>query len=401
MAGAADTTPEHTDELRIDLDPTPGVDLRRWCRRRPTRSGPARRATACVGYPKTTGNRGVHVYVRLEPRWDATTCAPPPSPSARELERRRPDLITAAWWKEERGTRVFVDFNQNAPHKTVFGAWWVRARPGAQVSTPFSWDELDAIHPDGSRSRTCPSGWRAGRPVGRDERRPQSLEPLLEMHARDLPAACSTRPGRRCTRSSRTSRRGSRPAGRARIVEPGSGRFEVGERRVLHHVVAVVHAEADRQQLRVGDVALDFAQHERELVAVAHGGGDQPHVPVDGRRDRAVVAEAREQLADLDELRQLEVDDVARLGPLLHGDRIPERAPHRLTRLRQFCVRQRVIDSPRANRDRLEPRARADGMEEVADVVPDGLAAEVELVGPSPGVERPRSSRRRTSARAA
>src|SRR5207302_4084951 len=67
---------------------------------------------------------------------------------ARELERRRPELITAAWWKEERGRRVFIDFNQNAPHKTVFGAWSVRARPGAQVSTPFSWDELDAIEPD-------------------------------------------------------------------------------------------------------------------------------------------------------------------------------------------------------------------------------------------------------------
>ena len=62
---------------------------------------------------------------------------------ARELERRRPDLITAAWWKEERGARVFVDFNQNAPHKTVFAAWSVRPRAGAQVSTPFRWDELD------------------------------------------------------------------------------------------------------------------------------------------------------------------------------------------------------------------------------------------------------------------
>ena len=67
---------------------------------------------------------------------------------ARELERRRPDLITAAWWKEERGRRVFVDFNQNAPHKTVFGAWCVRARPGAQVSTPFGWDELETIDID-------------------------------------------------------------------------------------------------------------------------------------------------------------------------------------------------------------------------------------------------------------
>ena len=67
---------------------------------------------------------------------------------ARELERRRRDLITAQWWKEDRGERIFVDFNQNAPHKTVFGAWSVRARPGAQVSTPLRWEEVDVIHPD-------------------------------------------------------------------------------------------------------------------------------------------------------------------------------------------------------------------------------------------------------------
>ena len=68
--------------------------------------------------------------------------------AARELERRCPELITSAWWKEERGERVFVDYNQNAPHKTVFGAWSVRARPGAQVSTPLAWDEIDKLLPD-------------------------------------------------------------------------------------------------------------------------------------------------------------------------------------------------------------------------------------------------------------
>ena len=94
-----------------------------------------------AGYPKTTGNRGIHVYVRLEPRWDSYEVRSAAVAVARELERRRPDLITAAWWKEERGERVFIDFNQNAPHKTVFGAWSVRARPGAQVSTPLAWDE--------------------------------------------------------------------------------------------------------------------------------------------------------------------------------------------------------------------------------------------------------------------
>ena len=103
-----------------------------------------------VGYPKTTGNRGLHVYVRLEPRWDSYAgAARPRSPSARELERRRPDLITAAWWKEERGERIFVDFNQNAPHKTVFGAW-SRARPPGRAG-------LDAARAGTSSTTSTPT----------------------------------------------------------------------------------------------------------------------------------------------------------------------------------------------------------------------------------------------------
>ena len=139
--------PGHTDELRIDLDPTPGVvfpqihEAARELERLLTEP-------ASPAIPKTTGNRGLHVYVRLEPRWDSYQVRAAAVAVARELERRRPDLITAAWWKEERGQRVFVDYNQNAPHKTVFGAWSVRARPGAQVSTPLAWAEIDDIHPD-------------------------------------------------------------------------------------------------------------------------------------------------------------------------------------------------------------------------------------------------------------
>ena len=113
-----------------------------------------------VAMPKTTGNRGIHVYVRLQPRWTSYEVRSAAVAVARELERRRPDLITAAWWKEERGSRVFVDFNQNAPHKTIFGAWSVRARPGAQVSTPFRWDELESVHPDDFTIATVPPGWR-------------------------------------------------------------------------------------------------------------------------------------------------------------------------------------------------------------------------------------------------
>jgi DNA ligase D-like protein (predicted polymerase) len=178
--------PDHADELRIDLDPTPGVDFAHIV----AAAAELRALLAEAGltsYPKTTGSRGLHVYVKLQPRWDSYQVRSAAVAVARELERRRPDLITAAWWKEERGQRVFVDYNQNAPHKTVFGAWSVRARPGAQVSTPIAWDELDHIHPDqftiaslAARLETADGDpWR-----DRDED-PQSLEPLLEMNARD------------------------------------------------------------------------------------------------------------------------------------------------------------------------------------------------------------------------
>jgi DNA ligase D-like protein (predicted polymerase) len=179
---------EHADELRIDLDPQPGVgfDEARVA---------AREVRALLGelgiaaWPKTTGNRGIHVYVRLEARWDPIQVRAGAVAVARELARRRPDIITDAWWKEERGERVFIDFNQNAPHKTVFGAWSVRARPGGQVSTPFAWDDLDAIEPDVQTLVTVP-----GRVADRGDpwecvaTEPQSLQPLLDMAERDREA---------------------------------------------------------------------------------------------------------------------------------------------------------------------------------------------------------------------
>ncbi len=177
--------PDHTDELRIDLDPTPGIDFKH-IRLAAHELKTLLDEVGVVGYPKTTGNRGVHVYIRLEPRWDSYEVRSAAVAIARELERRRPDLITAAWWKEERGTRVFIDFNQNAPHKTVFGAWSVRARPGAQVSTPLSWDEIDDAHPDDFTISSLPARLeKVGDPWADMNARPQSLEPLLEMNVRD------------------------------------------------------------------------------------------------------------------------------------------------------------------------------------------------------------------------
>ncbi len=186
--------PAHADELRIDLDPTPHVtfamvqEAAREVRGLLDELGVA-------GLPKTTGNRGIHVYVRLQPAWTSYDVRSAAVALARELERRRPDLVTAAWWKEERGRRVFIDFNQNAPHKTIFGAWSVRARPGAQVSTPFAWEELDSIHPDSLTIATVPARVaRDGDPWAATAEDPQTLEPLLALHRRDMAAGLADAP---------------------------------------------------------------------------------------------------------------------------------------------------------------------------------------------------------------
>jgi len=186
--------PDHADELRIDLDPQPGVsfdDVRAaafHCRDLLDELG-----VAC--YAKTTGNRGLHLYVRLEPRWDSTDVRAAAVAVARELERRHPELVTANWWKEERGKKVFVDFNQNAPHKTVFGAWFARPRTGGQVSTPLSWEEVATVVPDDLTIFSVPDLLRRrGDPWSEIGRHLQSLEPLLELVERDKAAGLHDAP---------------------------------------------------------------------------------------------------------------------------------------------------------------------------------------------------------------
>ncbi len=178
--------PEIADELRIDLDPQPGVSFDH------VREG-AHLVRALfeemniTSYVKTSGSKGLHIYVRLRPEWDSYQVRFGAVAFARELERRHPDLLTAQWWKEERGERVFVDFNQNCPHKTVFGAWAVRARVGAQVSTPIGWDEVDEVTNDELTIESVPERLDASMAAWADMNNdPQDLAPLLEMHDADM-----------------------------------------------------------------------------------------------------------------------------------------------------------------------------------------------------------------------
>jgi DNA ligase D-like protein (predicted polymerase) len=208
--------PEHADELRLDLDPSPGTDFEDV------------RAAAAVlkdlldehgvrAWPKTTGNRGLHVYVRLQPRWDSYAVRSAAVAVARELERRRPEILTAAWWKEERGERVFVDFNQNAPHKTVFGAWCVRARPGAPVSCPLRWDDLADVHPDDLTLATVPARVaERGDPWAGIDEDPSRSTGCSSCTSATWRPACPTRPGRPSTRRCRARPRAWRPPGPAR-----------------------------------------------------------------------------------------------------------------------------------------------------------------------------------------
>jgi DNA ligase D len=178
--------PDNTDELRLDLDPSPGVTFP-MVREAATEVRRFLTEHDIASFVKTTGNRGLHVYVRVEPGWDSFGTRQAAIAVARALAAARPDLLTDKWWKEERGSRVFLDFNQNAPHKTVFGAWCVRARPEAQVSTPFAWDEVGSIHPDALTVRSVPDRLaNSGDPWADIDAAPQSIAALVERYERDL-----------------------------------------------------------------------------------------------------------------------------------------------------------------------------------------------------------------------
>ncbi len=172
---------DHPDELRIDLDPQPRTSFSDAVRV----AGVARELLAdlgMTGYAKTSGNRGIHVYVRIEPRWDFGAVRHAAIAFGRELE-KRDSGVTTAWWKEERGERIFVDFNQNTRDRTIASAYSLRPIAGAPVSTPVSWDELATLaSPAGLNLFTVPERLAAdGDPWATIDDEHFSLQPLLDL----------------------------------------------------------------------------------------------------------------------------------------------------------------------------------------------------------------------------
>jgi DNA ligase D-like protein (predicted polymerase) len=175
---------DHPDELRIDLDPQPGTDFDDAVRI----AGSARellQELGMTGFPKTSGGRGVHIYVRIEPRWTFTDVRHAAIAFGRELERRRPGEVTTKWWKEERGTSIFVDYNQNARDRTIASAYSIRPKPGATVSAPLAWDELPHVQPEDFTVATMPARFNdVGDLHAAIDDAAYSLEPLLELYER-------------------------------------------------------------------------------------------------------------------------------------------------------------------------------------------------------------------------
>jgi DNA ligase D len=173
---------DHPDELRIDLDPQPGTDFADA-----VRAGLAARdlleELGLRGYPKTSGNRGLHIYLRIEPRWDFIDVRHAAIGFGRALSDRMPDQVTTNWWKEERGERIFVDYNQNCRDRTIASAYSIRPKPGAPVSTPVTWEELPEVDPQALTMFTVPDRVREiGDPHAGIDDQSFSIEPLLELY---------------------------------------------------------------------------------------------------------------------------------------------------------------------------------------------------------------------------
>ena len=184
---------DHPDELRIDLDPVPGVP---WSHVRDVAmvAKEVLEGLGLVGWPKTSGSRGFHIYCRIAPRWPFTEVRRAAVALAREVERRAPDIATSKWWKEERHG-VFLDYNQNAKDRTIASAYSIRPTRDARVSMPLRWAEVPDCEPGDFTIDTAPARFaRMGDAAGGIDDGPGSLEALLELAARDEAAGLPDAP---------------------------------------------------------------------------------------------------------------------------------------------------------------------------------------------------------------
>ncbi|MCG2797493.1 MAG: non-homologous end-joining DNA ligase [Cellulomonas sp.] len=175
---------DRPDQLRIDLDPQPGTDFADAARVAP-HLRELLAAHGLTGFPKTSGGRGIHVFVPIEPRWDFVQTRRATIALGRELTRQLPEAVTVNWWKEERGQRIFVDYNQMARDRTMASTYSVRANAHATVSAPLTWDEIGSVHPDDFTVRTMAARFAAVgdlfAPLAAGAQPRGSLDSLLEL----------------------------------------------------------------------------------------------------------------------------------------------------------------------------------------------------------------------------
>jgi DNA ligase D-like protein (predicted polymerase) len=184
---------DHPDELRIDLDPQPGTSFADAARVALV-ARDLMTEVGLVGFPKTSGNRGVHIYARLEPRWEFVDVRHAAIAFGRELERRTAG-VTMSWWKEERGANIFVDFNQNSRDRTIASAYSLRPIAGAPVSTPVEWDELEGLDPRSLNLHTVPQRLvEQGDAMAAIDDSAGSLETLLQMYDDDIASGLTDMP---------------------------------------------------------------------------------------------------------------------------------------------------------------------------------------------------------------
>jgi bifunctional non-homologous end joining protein LigD len=251
------TDVDHPDELRIDLDPVPGVG---WSQIREVALA-AREVLdefGLVGWPKTSGSRGFHVYCRIQTRWPFTEVRRAAVALAREVERRMPDRATSRWWKEER-QGVFLDYNQNAKDRTIASAYSVRPTADARVSTPLYWEEVPACEPEAFTIDTVPARMAAGDPWLEMDGAPCSIEALLELADQHEAAGFADAPwpphfekqAGEVPRVQPSKRRGAAPPRKGLVPPPAPGKATgpTGRRRTTVPLLEIARAATQAEAM--------------------------------------------------------------------------------------------------------------------------------------------------------